>query len=86
MGEEDKTDRGKGGKTTSGDVQAWSPASPRGHWRTGKKGENWLQNHMWCPYDPHGYGIDDDDDDDGQQGLWLYVARVTCLCGLYTDG
>ena len=43
---------GRGGKTTSGIGQAWSSASPRGQWRTGKNGENWLQNE----------GIDDDDD------------------------
>ena len=34
--EEDKADRGRGGKTTSGNGQAWSSASPRGQWRTGK--------------------------------------------------
>ena len=39
-------------------------ASHRGRWRTGKNGENWLQNHLWCLNDPHGQGIDDDDDDD----------------------
>ena len=22
--------------------------------RTGKNGENWLQNHLWCPHDPRG--------------------------------
>ena len=27
----------RGGKTTSGNGQAWSSASPRGQWRTGKK-------------------------------------------------
>ena len=37
MGEEDKTDRGSGGKTTSEDVQAWSSPSPRGQWRTREK-------------------------------------------------
>ena len=37
-GEEDKADKGRGGKTTSGNGQAWSSASPRGQWRTGK---NW---------------------------------------------
>ena len=26
-------------------------------------GENRLQNHLWCPNDPRGEGIDDDDDD-----------------------
>ena len=30
-------DRGRGGKTTSGNGQAWSTACPRGQWRTGKK-------------------------------------------------
>ncbi|WP_419652809.1 hypothetical protein, partial [Thiolapillus sp.] len=63
-GEEDKADKGRGGKTTSGNGQAWSSASPRGQWRTGKNGENWLQNHLWCPNDPRGEGIDDGDDDD----------------------
>ena len=57
-------DKGRGGKTTSGNGQAWSLASPRGQWRTGKNGENWLQNHLWCPNDPCGQGIDDDNDDD----------------------
>ena len=42
-GEEDKADKGRGGKTTSGNGQAWSSASPRGQWRTRKNGENWLQ-------------------------------------------
>ena len=37
--EEDKTDRGRGGKVTSGNGEAWSSASPRGQWRTGKNGE-----------------------------------------------
>ena len=35
-GEEDKADKGRGGKTTSGNGQAWSSASPRGQWRTEK--------------------------------------------------
>ena len=61
-GEEDKVDRGRGGKTTSGNGQAWSSASPRGRWRTGKNGENCLQNHLWCSNDPRGKGIDDDDE------------------------
>ena len=38
-GEEDKADRGRGGKTTSGNRQAWSSASPRGQWRTGENGK-----------------------------------------------
>ena len=61
-GEEDKADRGRGGKTTSGNGQAWSSPSPRGQWRTGKNGGNWLWNHLWCPNDSRRYGINDDDD------------------------
>ena len=38
-GEEDKVDRGRGGRTTSGNGQAWSLAGPRGQWRTGKNGK-----------------------------------------------
>ena len=37
-----KADRGRGGKTTPGNGQACSSPSPRGQWRTGKNGENWL--------------------------------------------
>ena len=48
-----QADRGRGMKT-SGNGQAWSSASPRGQWRAGKNGENWLQNHLWCPNDPRG--------------------------------
>ena len=50
--------------TTLGNGQAWSSASSRGQWRTGKNGKNWLQNHLWYPNDPRGLGIDNDDDDD----------------------
>ena len=53
-GEEDKADKGRGGKTTSGNGQALSSAGSRGQWRTGENGENWLQNHLWCPNDPRG--------------------------------
>ena len=35
-GKEDKADRGRGGKTASGNGQAWSSPSPRGQWRTEK--------------------------------------------------
>ena len=56
-----KADRGRGGRTTSGNGQGWSWASPSGQWRTGKKKkkrrnkrENWLQNHLWCPNDSRG--------------------------------
>ena len=49
--EEDKTDRGRDGKT-SGNGQTWSSLSHRGQWRAGKNGENLFRNHMWCPNDP----------------------------------
>ena len=41
---------------------------------TGKNGENWLRNHLQCPNDPHGLGIDDDDDD-----------KVTWTAGVETE-
>ena len=53
-GGEDKADKGRSGKTTLGNGQAWRSASPRGQWRLGKNGENWLQNHLCCPNDPRG--------------------------------
>ena len=53
-GEEDKADRERGGKTILGNIQALSSLSPRGLWRTGKNGGNWLWNHLWCPNDPRG--------------------------------
>ena len=58
-GKEDKADRGRVRKTTSGNEQAWSSPSPRGHWRTGKNGGNWLWNHLWCPSDPGSEQIDE---------------------------
>ena len=42
------------GKTTSGNGQAWSSPSPRGQWRTGENGGNWLGNHLWCPNNSRG--------------------------------
>ena len=72
-------DRGRGGKTTSGNGQAWSSASPRGQWRTGGNGENWLQDHLWCPNDPRGYGIDDDDDAMATCCRY-WQSWETCLC------
>ena len=54
--------------------------------------ENWLQNHLWCPNDPRGEGIDDDDDDDDDSSLEIYIRirfgspvssvmdLVSCLC------
>ena len=51
-GEEDKTGRGRGGKTTSGNGQAWSLPSPRGQWRPGKNGGNWLVKSSVVPQRP----------------------------------
>ena len=42
---------GRGGKTTSGNGQAWSLPSPREQCRIGKNGGNRLWNHLWCPND-----------------------------------
>ena len=58
-GKEDKADRGRGGKTTSENGQALSLPSPKGQWRTGKNGGNWLRNHLWCPNDPRAKGINE---------------------------
>ena len=41
-GEEDKADRRRAGKTTSGNGQDWSSPSSRGQWRTEKNGGDWL--------------------------------------------
>ena len=49
------SERGKKTRQTiSGNGHAWSLPSPRGQWRTGKSGGNWLWNHLWCPNDPGG--------------------------------
>ena len=69
-------DRGRGGKTTSGNGQALSSTSPRGQWRRGKIGENWLQNHLWCPNDPDGEEIDDD----GDLCVCVHVCVCICVC------
>ena len=37
-GKENKADRKRGGKTTSGNGQVWSSQSPKGQWRTKKSG------------------------------------------------
>ena len=60
--EEDKADRGRGGKTTLGNGQKWSSPSPRGQWRT-RNGENWLWSNLWCNNDPRGQAIGVDYDE-----------------------
>ena len=47
-GEDNKADRRRGGKTTSGNGQAWSSPSPRGRWGTVKNGGNRLWSPLWC--------------------------------------
>ena len=75
---EDKADGGRGGKTASGNGQAWSSPSPRGQWRTGKNGGNWLWNHLWCLNDPSSYGIDGDDDDQVLT-VWLFMICLLVI-------
>ena len=75
--EEDKADRGRGGKTTLGNGQAWSSPSLRRQWRTGKNGGNRLWNHLWCHNNPCGYGIDEMHGCHRPKLLVLYV-----VCGL----
>ena len=69
---------GRGGKTTSGNGQEWNSPSPRGQWRTGKDGGNWLRNHLWCPNQPRGYGINDDDDYDDLLALVPLSQKMVC--------
>ena len=77
-GEEDKVDRGRGGKTTSGNGQAWSSPSPRGQWRTGKiwrklvakssvvpQWPSWLRDRWWWWW-------------------WWQCAGFLYLCGVYS--
>ena len=51
-GEEDEADRGRGGKTTSGNGRAWSSASPRGQWRTGENGKKMVAKSSVVPQRP----------------------------------
>ena len=57
-GEEDRADRRRGGKTTSGNGQVWSLSSPRGQWRTENNAKGkWLLSHLWCPNGSRSNGI-----------------------------
>ena len=51
-GEEDRADKGRGGKTILGNGQAWSSASPRGQWRTGKKWRKLVAKSSVVPQRP----------------------------------
>ena len=47
--------QGRQRKRWEDNIREWTGlefGNPRGQWRTGKNGENWLQNHLWCPNDP----------------------------------
>ena len=51
-GEEDKADKKRGEKITSGNRQAWSSSSSRGQRRAEKNGGNWLWNRFVVPQRP----------------------------------
>ena len=49
--------QGRQRKRWENNIRVWtgrSSASPIGQWRTGKNGEHWLQNRLWCPNAPRG--------------------------------
>ena len=52
---------------------------PEGSGEQGKNGENWLQNHLWCPNDPRGQAINDDNDDDERETVVLSVCLFVSL-------
>ena len=84
-GQEDTAERGRCEKTTSGNGQAWSSLSPRGQWRTGKIGGNWLWNLLWCPNDPSWIdGADDDNESECQccraHGLVATWPVIIIIC------
>ena len=56
-----KQNKKRGGKRASKNGQACSSPSPRGQWRTEKNAGNRLWNHLWCPTEPLGWGIDEGD-------------------------
>ena len=37
---------------------------------------SWLRNHLWCPNDPRGEGIDDDDDEQFFVGAHVAVLSL----------
>ena len=76
-----KRGRRQGGqrKRWEHNIREWTGlefASPTGQWRTGKNGENWLQNHLWCPNDPRGQGIGEGEGVRGRKGQ---VPRTVLL-------
>ena len=75
--------QGRQRKRWEDNIRKWTGL--RGQWRTGEHGENWLRNHLWCPNDPRGKGIDDNDDadvgaDQGTRFTFPLVARSGSWC------
>ena len=54
------SERGNKTRLTLEEVGRQYQGMDRGQCRTGKNEENWFRNHLWCPNDPRGYGIDDE--------------------------
>ena len=75
-GEEDKADRGRGGKTTSGNGWAWSSPSPRGQWRTGNKLRKLVAKSSVMPQ-RHSRLRDRWD-----EKIWLTTSRFTAICNM----
>ena len=75
-GEEDMADRKIGGKTASGNGQAWSSPSPRGQWRTGRYGGN---SEIICGA-PASSRLRDRGDDEILVifNAWLYLGFQSC--------
>ena len=84
-GEEYKADNKTGGKTTSENGQIWNSPSPRGQWKTGTNGGNWLRNHLWCLNYPRVYGIDDDDESWHACALLRHTYTLSPLPSLHSD-
>ena len=55
-GEKDKADKGRSGKATPGNRQAWSSEFARSQRAVDNRenGGNWSRNDLWCPNDPRG--------------------------------
>ena len=49
--------KGRQRKRWDDNIREWTSlefGKSQREWRTGKNGENWLQNRLWCPNDPRG--------------------------------
>ena len=46
--------QGRQRKRWEDDIREWTGLGFGKSQRAGKNGENWLQNHLWCPNDPRG--------------------------------